>query len=276
MEPVSPLITNPTELHAELANRRIEAGRSQPILVTARASDPDAPPVECVIKPVNRLKMPPVEYLCEWVSSALALYFGLTTPEPHQVRIDQEFVSGVQDDGLRKDLAASVGLVFGSQYHPDDYTQYSKNLPLSTTQRHVAASVLGFDAFTHNPDRQTNNPNLLANRSDFLVFDHEQAFVSFWLPVLGAPSPERDAVPEIVDRHVFRRKFGRPGPDLEPFQTALKDLSDEKLALISRSVPREWTSGVAAGKLPKIIQVLAGRRDAVDAWLPLVKARAGK
>lgn len=266
-----PEITAPWELEAELAIRRLGSGRTRPIALHARATEPNVKSIECVVKPRQRLTMPPLEYLCEWVGSALALAMGLRTPRPHRLRIDSMFADSVADPELREDLRASIGLAFGSQYVSDGFTQYAAGLALSSTQRGAAAMVLGFDVFVHNPDRRAANPNLFVDRSGFLLFDHEQAF-SFLLPLIGAPPPEISPALDIVEHHVLRHAFGRSGPDFGPFREALSKVDDPTLEAIARSVHEEWTVGAAQAKLPRIMEVLAERRDKLDKWLPQVEA----
>lgn len=271
MVSLPPEITAPAELEAEMAIRRLSSGRTQPIALRARAPNPSAESVECVVKPRQRLTMPPLEYLCEWVGSAVALALGLRTPRPQRVRIDSVFADSVIDPELRQDLRGSVGLAFGSEYVSDAFTQYAAGLVLSSTQRAAAAMVLGFDVFVHNPDRRATNPNLFVDRSGFLVFDHEQAF-SFLLPLIGAPPPETSGALDIVEHHVLRHAFGRSGPDFGPFREALSKLDDPTLEAIAESVAEEWTIGAAQAKLPRIMEVLAERRDKLDKWLPQVEA----
>ncbi|MCB9591139.1 MAG: hypothetical protein H6719_00280 [Sandaracinaceae bacterium] len=262
--------SSPTEILAELAERRLTTGRNKPITVFARGPGPDASAVQCVIKPRNRLTQPPLEYLCEWIASQIAIELGLTTPTPYVVRIDQAFAQSVIDPDLRSDLLASVGLVFGSEYVSDDYTQYVHGLVLSPGQKAAAAHVLGFDVFTHNPDRRADNPNLFVNRNGFVLFDHEAAF-SFLLPIIGAPPPATDPALDIVSHHVFRHALGK-APDLGSFEAAVCGLTDGVLTTIASSAPTEWTTGSAQGKLTKIMEVLRDRRDAVKTWLPQLQA----
>lgn len=264
-------ITSPVELEAEIAIRRLGAGRTQPIALRARAVDSSAESVECVVKPRQRLTMAPLEYLCEWVGSAVALAMGLRTPRPRRVRIDRFFADSVMDPTLRQDLHASIGLAFGSEYVSDGFTQYAVGLELSSTQRKAAAMVLGFDVFVHNPDRRAVNPNLFVDRSDFLLFDHEQAF-SFLLPLIGGPPPETSPALDIVEHHALRHAFGRSGPDFGPFREAVSNVDDPTLEAIAESVAGEWTIGAAQAKLPRIMEVLARRRDQLDKWLPQVEA----
>jgi len=138
------------------------------------------------------------------------------------VRIDAVFANAVQDPALRSDLVASIGLCFGSEYVAEGFTQYVAGV-VPSSMREAAASVLAFDVFVHNPDRRADNPNLFVDRSGYLVFDHEQAF-SFLLPLLAATEPpETSPALDIVDRHVFRRAFGRSDPDFTPFRNALAE-----------------------------------------------------
>ncbi len=272
MPSLPPEITAPSELQAELAGRRLGSGRNRPLTVYARGTASGVPSIECVVKPRNRLPMAPLEYLCEWVGSAIATCLGLRTPRGFPVRVDQLFADSVMDPDLRADLRQSVGLCFGSEFVSDGFTQHTPELVLSTAQRRNAATVLAFDVFIHNPDRRADNPNLFTDRAGFLLFDHEAAF-SFVLPLIGSQeSPISSPALDIVDKHVFRHVFGRNGPDFDPFRSALGQLDDAVLQAIADGVPPEWTHGAATAKLPEIMDVLAARRDAVESWLPQVAA----
>lgn len=57
---------------------------------------------------------------------------------------------------------------------------------------------------------------------------------------------------------------------------ALARLDDQALEAVTASVPEEWTTGNAKDKLPRIVEVLARRRDAVESWLPQVQAAASR
>lgn len=274
MTPIPRELSAPNELEAELAGRRVGSGKTKPITVFARDVE-GGRSIECVIKPTNQLMQPPLEYLCEWLGSALAMCLGIDTPPPHPVRIDQVFAESVHDAALKADLLQSVGLVFGSEYVSGDFTQHSAELLLSTAQREAAALILAFDVFVHNPDRRKHNTNLFTNRSRFLAFDHEQAF-SFLMPLIGAPDPITSPALDIVEHHVFRHAFGRGGPDFGPFRSALAGLDDAALGAIAAGVPEQWTRGPAQGKLPEIMAILQQRRDAVDQWLPQVEAGVGR
>jgi hypothetical protein len=253
---------------AELVQRRMTAGRHQPLLLHVRTEASDAP-MQCVVKPVNRLTMPPMEYLLEWTASAIAAAMGIETPEPLAVEIDEDFAAAVSNE-FRADVRSSIGLAFGSTFVAN-HTQLPADHALSPDQKEAAARLLAFDVFIHNPDRRAGNQNLFLARSKLLAFDHEQAF-SFLLPLLGTADPAVDPALDIVQRHVLSMFLKGKMPSLEGFRSNLESLDDAFFSELRRATPVEWTVGQASGKLDTIVEVLQKRRDAVDRWLPQVQA----
>ncbi len=258
-----------TRADFELAERRMGSGRTRPILVGARSSDDQ--PVQVVVKPTNKLTMPPCEYLFEWLGAAIARALGVEVPDPLAVTIDQEASSAVIDAELRLDLQQSVGLVYGSKYVGDrGQTQLPSELQPTRAQREAAGLVLGFDVFIHNPDRRTQNHNLFVHRDGVIAFDHEAAF-SFVLPVLFAPDPVSDPCIGLIGQHALLRWL-RGHPDaMTSVGERIQLLDDVFWDTLAASTPAEWTQGHARRKVETICDILRRRRDAIQSWLPQVK-----
>jgi hypothetical protein len=264
-----PQIAAPRLVEAELIARRMSSGRNQPLLVHARGQDNQL--VQCVLKPRCRLALPPTEYLLEWIGSALARSFDISTPGPLAVRISAEFAAGITRDFLA-DLAGSIGLVFGSTFVGKPYTQMPADFVLNARQRRAATAILAFDIFIHNPDRRVGNHNLFVKRNDFLVFDHEAAF-SFLLPLIGvSEDPTLSPGLDIARNHVFWRVLRGKEIDLDGFRQKLESMDKRFFDGLLQVTPQEWTVDLAAGKLERIVEVLLKRRDAVHQWLPQVRA----
>jgi hypothetical protein len=255
--PDSARIQPPRRAAAELVQARMKSGRHTPLLIHARGEDGDL--VQCVVKPKGRLTMPPTEYLLEWVASALAHALAIRTPEPLAVEITDALAQAV-DAEFAADVRASVGLVFGSTYAAKPFTQLPRDYALSPDQKDAAARILAFDVFIHNFDRRAANQNLFVGRSDFLAFDHEAAF-AFLLPVIGGgdsvPDPVLDPCQGLVREHVFFGHLRGKKPSFDGFRAGLEGLTDAFFAELVAATPAEWTTGAAAGKLDRIVDVTA-------------------
>lgn len=169
----------------------------------------------------------------------------------------------------------SLGAAFGSAHRAGGFTQWLPGTLIPLDLRDAAVEMVAFDVLIHNPDRRVENPNVLASREALLAFDHDAAF-SFLLPILGgggADPAEDPLLTEVVDRHVFARGLGKKIPSLEGFKARVAAVSDDDLEAIARATPLAWQTGLAAGKLDTIVEVMRRRRDAIERWLPQVEAR---
>jgi hypothetical protein len=270
-------VVPPEAVDAELFQHRMmvgdkPAGRNKAILVTARGP---TGPVDCIVKLralVENPALDPLPSLCEWLAAAIALHIGVTTPKAYDVNITSAFAEAVRDEEIRNAARKSLGSTFGSQFFgpPSSFTQWTAELP-DTSLRDAAATLLAFDAFIHNPDRRTVNPNLLVGRDLVVGFDHGDAF-SFVFPLIGAPDPAEDPVLGMLEHHALRPWVRKRQQNLDRFRVNLTALTDEVLAMIAEATPKSWQTGVAAGKLVQIIDVVRRRRDASQQWLAKVEA----
>ena len=259
-----------TRADFELAQRRMGSGRTLPILVNARTADDRL--VQLVVKTAGRLTMPPREYLLEWVGAAIGRAMGIEVPAPFAITVDEDAVHAVLDGELRADLERSTGLLFGSEFvgHRGQ-TQLTSQLKPTRTQRAAAGLVLAFDVFVHNPDRRAANHNLFVHREGVIAFDHEAAF-AFLLPLLFAPDPVLDPCQSIVSQHALFGWLKGHAEALDPVSEQIRALDDVFWNTLAAETPAEWTQGPAAGKMEEICDVLRRRRDALQSWLPQVKA----
>jgi hypothetical protein len=255
-------------VEAELFVRRMAKGRNGAILVSARGAQGA---VDCVVKLSAGLENPalaPLPYLLEWLAAAVAEQLGVRAAHPHEVQITPEFAGAIGDPAVRKIALASLGPTFGSEFVGPPFTQWTVELPHGEL-RESAATLLAFDAFIHNPDRRADNPNVFVSRSELLAFDHGDAF-SFLFAIGGDASS--DALLPMLEWHAMRGWLRGRAYTFDRFRSRLAGLTDEVLGAIVASTPACWQKGPAAGKLERIIDVLRGRRDAVDQWLPKVEA----
>lgn len=186
--PSSPL-RGPIPAVAEAFHRRMTSGRNGALLLSVR--DEQGQSAECVVKIKGLMENPslhPVPALAEWLAAALARELGVPCPRSFKVEITAEFAASVTDSVVSQALSKSIGPEYGAEFMRGLSAVRSDLLDRSL--RPVAAHLLAFDLFIHNPDRRAENPNLLGRRDDFVALDHGDAF-TFVLPTLFAQTRRR-------------------------------------------------------------------------------------
>jgi len=181
--------------------------------------------------------------LNELFAARLAGRFGLVSPEPALIAIDQalaNLVASTQPLEAAR-LRNSVGLNFGTRaLNGVSIWPVDKFIPETMWQ--AAVDIFAFDALIQNPDRRFSNPNLFTKGDNLLIFDHETAF-SFLLALSPSATPwDLDDQPYLID-HVFYRRLKSKPIDLTGFTTSLSGLSDAALDGITEDVPAEWNNG---------------------------------
>ena len=195
--------------------------------------------------------------LNELFAARLARHFGLASPEPAVIAIDQALVDLVANTQPSKAarIRGSVGLNFGTKALSGvSIWPVDKFIPDAMWQ--AAVDSFAFDALIQNPDRRFTNPNLFTTGDSLLVFDHEMAF-SFLMVLFPAATPWKLDDQHYLTDHVFYRKLKSKPIDLTGFTASLRGLSDALLEGIVADVPAEWNNG----NVPKIERHLGMVRD---------------
>jgi hypothetical protein len=220
--------------------RFMSSGRTSPALFGCEDAS-GSPMDEFVVKLRGSLRNGGL--VRELLASRLATYFGLSTPAPALIVIEQELVDLVLtlSDISPSQVAAirgSSGLNFGTRHLVGAGTwPTDKSIPES--RRDSALEIFAFDALIQNPDRRFDNPNLFARLDEFIIFDHETAF-SFLFDIGPATAPwEIDIHRYLVD-HAFYRRLKSKEIELEGFISKLGTLSESALQRVVAEVPAEW------------------------------------
>jgi hypothetical protein len=198
-----------------------------------------------------------VGLLNELFTARLAGHFGLASPEPALIAIDQALVDLVANTQPSQAVRIrdSVGLNFGTKALSGVSTwPVDKFIPDAMWQ--AAVDIFAFDALVQNPDRRFTNPNLFTRGDSLLVFDHETAF-SFVVALFPSATPWKLDDQQYLTDHVFYRKLKSKPIDLTGFTASLGGLSDAVLEGIVADVPAEWNND----NLPKIERHLSTVRD---------------
>ena len=205
--------------------------------------------------------------LRELVGNKLASHFGLLSPEPALITLEQALANLIAGaDQSKADLIkGSVGLNFGSKV-VTGFSTWPVDRRIPDAMLQSAVNIFAFDALVQNPDRMYRNPNLLANGDNVLIFDHEIAF-SFLLDIFPSPTPWLLDRQQHLTNHVFYRQLKTKEIDLKDFTSCLIALSDAALDQILADVPPEWNNEDG----PKIGQHLGVMRDHAEEFAEEVR-----
>ncbi len=182
---------------------------------------------------------------CELVASLLADELGLARPSPVIVDIDPNIAGllSAKDSDVAAVIKKSGGLNFGSRVLSGGYGTWpvNKSIPSSLTQ--IAAEIFTFDALIQNPDRRTNNPNLLWKGSEIFIIDHELAF-SFLYQIGSSARPWEITghAGDFLNDHVFSKDLRGKTIDFSRLQRALEGVDDMTLNAMFDQIPLEWNN----------------------------------
>lgn len=214
-------------------------GRTFPALFRCNAAD-GLESEEYVVK-LKRGVSGNAALLYEAYATLLAKHFGIATPEPALVVIDEELANfaaeTVLDTGQAAILRGSVGLNFGTKFLPNILGwPVDRGVPAGLLDD--AIKVFAFDALIQNPDRRYDNPNLGTVDGEIVIFDHELCF-SFLLEIFPSQEPWKLGSQRYLADHVFVRQLqGQTVP--ESFRDKVLELTDDVLNSFSDQIPEEW------------------------------------
>src|SRR5581483_2998494 len=211
--------------------------------------------------------------LCsELVASLLAGELGIARPMPAIVEIDPRMgeLLSAKDADVAAIIRKSGGLNFGSKVLVGGYATWPINESIPASLIQLAAEIYAFDALIQNPDRKTNNPNLLWRDKEIYIIDHELAF-SFLFQIGDPAEPWKLAgqAGNFLADHVFSRDLKGKAFDLNRFKRALGQLTDSTLDSLIDQVPIEWKNS----NLSKIRNHLVTARDRSGEFIEQVKWR---
>jgi hypothetical protein len=214
--------------------RVMTSGRTSPLLCGCVGPN-GSPAGEFVVKLIDSKGA-----LFEAVGSRLATHFGILVPEPAVVQVDQDFADLVSEFLSRYSppLQLRAGLKFGSKViSPMSTWLIDRSIPEAMFRD--ATNIFAFDALVQNPDRRAVNPNLLTQRDDIYVYDHETSF-SFLLAIGPLEAPWKLEREGYLNEHVFYSRLRSKQIDLADFEERLNDLTGDVLTEIRNELPSEW------------------------------------
>ena len=234
-------IAEPFRLVAFEYRGRMKGGRSKPLLVAG--ADEGGNETQVVLKvrtgTVEDGSFGPCSLACELVCSILARAAGLMVPDYAIVEVEQDFAESVTDLQDRERLLRNIGENFGSVYQ-EDCAKFSPGLRIDNERQSELESVLAFDDYMLNNDRQASNPNLLVRGDNVYLIDHSLCF-----PHLNSPDvrdPWREFLPEnSIRSHCTYPSLRQKGPDFQAFASFLtNEITDADIRHILNMVPDGW------------------------------------
>jgi hypothetical protein len=236
------------------------SGRTAPALC-ACTDEFDKAAGDYVVKLCGALDTRQAGLVNELLASQLAAHFGLASPEPAVIRLENALIELITAAYPERSTAlrGSIGLNFGTKHLIGVSTwPVDKAIP---EERFVSATeIFAFDALIQNPDRRFGNPNLFTRGDGLFVYDHEAAF-SFLFDILPTELPWRVDRQGYMEHHVFLRRLKSKPIELEGFHAGLTRLSDEVLGRMVTEVPPEWDN---EGNIARIVRHLSEVRDHAD------------
>ncbi len=228
--------------------KRMGTGKTRPCLigcaelaVNIEDESEDAVPgeVELVVKFSDGCEAKKQGLVSEALAALLAADLDLPVPQPFLVQVEPDFVESIPDKEIKALAKSSVGLAFGSEKLPPQYSTIMTGISLPQALMPTAAEIIAFDAMIANPDRRVKNPNCLSNSRSLAIYDHELAFqtegILFWKPpweeVTFAPGDQR---------HVFLDMVKGGKIDFSRLQGALEAITPERIDDYRASLPDEW------------------------------------
>jgi hypothetical protein len=205
--------------------------------------------------------------VAEVVATELARALGLEVPRLVTVDVDPALAPGEPDQEVQDLLRASAGRNLGVDYLPGAVDVDPAAFEVDPL---LAGRVLWFDALVGNADRSWRNPNLLYWHRRLVLIDHGATLTS---------QHRWTGLDEWVTRPYDARDHAlvEVGPDVRTADTELAGLvTDEVLAAAVGAVPEPWLSDAPDHARERIGELLRGRLDARDSWLPALAESAAR
>lgn len=173
----------------------------------------------------------------EWLGTALASHLGLPTLELAQVVVEAALGRHVAESELREQIERGAGLCLGARWLEGARSATARTLERAPEE--FAARVLWLDVLIQNPDRRTNNPNVLERGSALLPIDHGASLPFHHAWRVSEQDPASDLKPPLdhpFGRHAARLAFWHR--QLEPLVTWAA------LERMCQALPEPWLGRV--------------------------------
>lgn len=211
------------------------SGNSRPARATCRRADGTR--VDVFIKFRGGVRNGSFGLCAELLCSEFAKSVGLATPASYLVEISPSFIAASPREAQDL-LTRSVGINFASQSLTEGYSVVppEPRVPIALRQR--AAEVFAFDVLIQNYDRKSDNPNLLWNRKNLYLIDHESALHPTYVDPASPTLPSLN-LDSFYD-HVFYSSLSPSDCSLGRLSTAIGSIAADTLEGWFDAVPESW------------------------------------
>lgn len=219
-------------------------GTTKPLVIDCEYSVENIPYRKTLLVKANGLpRITDLDLYCEVLGNLLAREFGIYTPKPFIVRIDDDFIKATRKPLWEENIKLQEGVGIGCEYFSQGFTIVKSNMFLSKEKFEQAVMIYGFDLLTQNPDRRETNPNCAIKGDRIVAFDFEKS-LSFLFHILGQKSEPWELSKFNMsnnDRHIFKSnlKAKEKEIDWQPLIQKTKQMSKEKIEELCSLIPLE-------------------------------------
>jgi len=250
------------EVDAIRFHKTMGSGKTRPCLLTCVRRNGEE--IEVVAKLRAGCERKERSMVNEAIASIFAKDLGLPVPESFIVEIDPAFAKAMymSDMNAGKLALDSIGPNFGTIKLPPGYHVLPKGFTLKPSLELVAGDILTFDSFIENSDRRPENPNMLYNEEELVIFDHDLAF-SFDLVLGWKPPWEKDSSRRNTLRpHIFYDLVRERGLDTIRVVNAYKIITTSRLQEYGQALPNKWIDeGMEVTRILRYIEELVDNVD---------------
>lgn len=219
-------------------------GTTKPLVIECEYSEDGTPFRTTLLVKANGLpRITTLDLYCEILGNLLAREFGIETPKPFIVRIDERFVQAIRKPLWEESLAIKSGLGVGCEYYGQGFTAVKSNMFLSKEKLEQAIMIYGFDLITQNPDRRETNPNCALKGDKIIAYDFEKS-LSFLFPIIGQKVEAWELSKLKLsgdERHIFKSNLKAKEKEVN-WQLVIekvKQINKEKVEEICSLIPPE-------------------------------------
>ena len=116
----------------------------------------------------------------EWICANLAKSFGLPIPHFEIMHVLYELAKESKIETAVQFVSPMNCYVFASKHIDNAVDLMEENAHSLKLENSLGSRILLFDALIHNADRSTVNSNILYNKNEIWIIDHNNAFCKNW------------------------------------------------------------------------------------------------
>jgi hypothetical protein len=148
----------------------LKGGSNQPCIVSVTDENGVLLQESYVVK---IFKKHTISHTCKEVYAAiLAQHFDLKTPQPVLIEVNQSLINELKKQPKYQNWFVTEGVYFGSKYL-SNVKSFTQTSALNRYNYWELSNIFAFDVLIMNSDRQVEKPNVIIQKQDIFVIDHE-------------------------------------------------------------------------------------------------------